>query len=257
MLAAVCFFYLTVVLRTLAEKDVLSGWLGIYLAVELLFGLLFTLVLWRPIRKFAWQNLYFIFQTLLALFLLVLHPHLDFTNVLLVLLTFQAVLVFPGRARRIWVAILLLLIILSLTILLGIYGLALALLPSAAGLILAAYVANLQEIETGQNKRQALLAELQQTNRQLTDYASQIEELSAIQERNRLARELHDSVSQTMFSINLHSQAARILFERDPEKLRLQLEQLQVLTHNALNEMRSLITDMRLPENETIESPTA
>jgi signal transduction histidine kinase len=257
ILAMVCFFYFTVILRTLAEGDYLSSRLPVYLALEFLFGVLFTLVLWHPIHRGIWQHLYFVFQSLLVLYLLIPYPRLDFFNVLLALLSIQAVLVFPDRTRWAWVVFLLLLIVLSLTILLGMYGLALALLPSTAGLVLPAYVAITQEIEAGQRKRQALLTELQEANRQLTDYAGQVEELSAIQERNRLARELHDSVSQTMFSISLHSRAARILLERDPQQLRPELEQLQSLTHNALDEMRSLIADLRPPEKNSAERPTS
>jgi signal transduction histidine kinase len=114
-----------------------------------------------------------------------------------------------------------------------------------------------QEIEMGQRKRQALLADLQQANQQLTESVAQVEELSAIQERNRLARELHDSVSQTMFSIGLHSRAVRILLVRDPDRLRPQLAQLQALTQEALTEMRSLISDLRPHESETGERPTS
>ena len=107
-----------------------------------------------------------------------------------------------------------------------------------------------------QLKRQALLANLQEANQQLTEFTAQVEELSAIQERNRLARELHDSVSQTLFSIILHSRSARILLERNPDRLRPQLAQLQVLTQSALTEMRSLIADLRPRENSSGERPT-
>jgi signal transduction histidine kinase len=256
ILAAVYFFYVTVILRTLAEMDALASWLPVYLGLEFLFGVLFTLVLWRPMQPGSWQHLYFGFQALLGVFLVVLHPHLDFTNVLLVMLSFQAALILSGWSRRIWVALLLLLIILSLMIFLGLYGLALALLPSTVAIVFQAYVAITQEIDAGQRKRQALLDELQEANRQMTAYAGQVEELATIQERNRLARELHDSVSQTMFSIELHSRAAHILLERSPDRLRLQLEQLQVLTQDALKEMRSLIADLRPQANLTGEQPT-
>jgi signal transduction histidine kinase len=245
ILAAVSFFYLTVVLRTLAESPFLSSWLPVYLGLEFLFGVLFTLVQWRPFESGAWPHLYFIFQSLLTLFLLVLHPTLDFTNVLHVLLSFQVAWIFSGWKRWFWVGILLLLIVLSLTILLGVSGLALSLLPAAVALVFPAYVAVMQEIESGQHERQVLLAELQEANRQLTDHAGQVKELSILQERNRLARELHDSVSQTMFSISLNSRASRILLERDPDRLRLQLEQLQGLTQNALEQMRGLISELR------------
>ncbi len=256
-LVAVCFFYVTVVLRTLAEADTLSRWLPVYLGLEFVFGVLFTLVLWRPIRWKIGRHLYFILQALLPLLLLTLHPRLDFTNVLLVMLSCQAALTFSGWSRWAWVIGLLVLIVLSETILLGAYGLALSLLPATVAIVFPAYVAITQEIEAGQRNRQALLAELQEANRQLTAYAGQVEELSIIQERNRLARELHDSVSQTLFSIGLHSRAARILLERDPHRLRPQLEQLQALTQDALKEMRSLIADLRPQEIDSDEGPTS
>jgi signal transduction histidine kinase len=255
-LLAVYFFYTTVVLRTLAESEALSSWLPIYLVLEFLFGSLFTLVLVRPIQRRVWQHLYFAFQSLIPLFLLALHPRLDFTNLLLVTLSFQAALTFSGRARWVWVVGLLVLIIVSETALLGVYGLALSLLPATVAIVFSAYVAITREIEAGQRNQQALLAELREANRQLTAYAGQVEELSAIQERNRLARELHDSVSQTMFGISLHSRAARILLERDPGRIKLQLEKLQVLTQDALKEMRSLIAGMHPSQNNPDEGPT-
>lgn len=255
VLAAVCFFYITVVLRTIAEGDLLSSRLVVYLALEFLYAVLFILVLVRPIHRIVWCHLYFVFQSLLALYLLIPFPQLDFLNVLLVLLSFQVALIFPVRLRWVWVPLLLLLIILSLTILLRWYGLALSLMPATIAIVLPAYVAITQEIEARQRDQQALLANLQQANRQLTAYAGQVEELAAIQERNRLARELHDSVSQTMFSISLNSRAARILLERDPERLQLQLDQLQALTKNALEQMRSLIADLRPQEIGTSERP--
>ncbi len=209
-----------------------------------------------PLRGVSWQHLYLSFQCLIPLFLVVLHPRLDFTNVLMVMLSYQAAMIFSGRARWAWVVGLLVLIILSETVLLGVYGLALALLPATVAIVLPAFVAITQEIETGQRNQQALVDKLQQANRQLTSYAGQVEELSAIQERNRLARELHDSVSQTMFSISLHSRAARILLERDPGRIKPLLEKLQSLTQDALKEMRSLINGMRPRQDNPDERPT-
>jgi signal transduction histidine kinase len=90
-----------------------------------------------------------------------------------------------------------------------------------------------------------LLNELQETHRQLEAQAGQVEELAAMQERNRLARELHDSVSQTMFSIVLNIRSTQILLEREPDRVRPQLEQLQELTSRALSQMRTLISQWR------------
>jgi signal transduction histidine kinase len=96
-----------------------------------------------------------------------------------------------------------------------------------------------------QMKSQALLSELQVANKKLQDYAFQVEELAAAEERNRLARELHDSVSQTIFSMTLTAQAARMLMESDPPRAVSLLDHLQTLSHNALAEMRTLIQELR------------
>jgi signal transduction histidine kinase len=76
-------------------------------------------------------------------------------------------------------------------------------------------------------------------------------ELSTIEERKRLARELHDSVTQTLFSIGLTAEAASALVESSPERARAELETLQELTGTALEEMRSLIFELRPAELET------
>jgi signal transduction histidine kinase len=70
-------------------------------------------------------------------------------------------------------------------------------------------------------------------------------ELSVIEERNRLARDLHDSVTQTLFSVVLTAEAATTLLDRDTAAARAQLERLQSLSRDALQEMRSLIFELR------------
>jgi signal transduction histidine kinase len=76
-------------------------------------------------------------------------------------------------------------------------------------------------------------------------------ELSTIEERKRLARELHDSVTQTLFSIGLTAEAAAELVESDPARSKEQLAHLQDLTRAAMLEMRSLIFELRPAELET------
>jgi signal transduction histidine kinase len=76
-------------------------------------------------------------------------------------------------------------------------------------------------------------------------------ELSTVEERKRLARELHDSVTQTLFSIGHTAEAAAELVEGDPARAREQLGHLQELTRTAMLEMRSLIFELRPAELET------
>jgi signal transduction histidine kinase len=180
----------------------------------------------------------------------------DFIAVLFVTLSYEAALVFPGIVRWRWVVVLIVLIGLPLIASQGMYGLALSLMPITACILFPAYVSVNQERENGLRASQALLVELQVTNHQLTTYTAQVEELSIIQEHNRLARQLHDSVSQTINSIIHLNQAAHVTLEHDPGQLDSQLEQLQVLTQSSLEQMRGLIASLRPPENRSAERPT-
>jgi len=75
-------------------------------------------------------------------------------------------------------------------------------------------------------------------------------ELSIISERNRLALELHDVVSQKLFSVMLTAEAAAAQLDRDPDAARRQLERLSELARESLDELRSLILGLRPPELE-------
>jgi signal transduction histidine kinase len=78
----------------------------------------------------------------------------------------------------------------------------------------------------------------------------QSRELSALSERNRLALELHDVVSQKLFSLMLTAEAAATQLDRDPEAARTQVNRLRKLAREALDELRALILGLRPPELE-------
>jgi GAF domain-containing protein/HAMP domain-containing protein len=73
----------------------------------------------------------------------------------------------------------------------------------------------------------------------------QAERSAAAAERNRLARELHDAVSQTLFSASLIADVLPRLWKRDPQRGEQSLAQLRQLTRGALAEMRTLLFELR------------
>jgi signal transduction histidine kinase len=75
-------------------------------------------------------------------------------------------------------------------------------------------------------------------------------ELSILSERNRLALELHDVVSQKLFSVMLTAEAAAAQMDRDVVAARAQIERLRELAGEALEELRALILGLRPPELE-------
>ena len=76
----------------------------------------------------------------------------------------------------------------------------------------------------------------------------QAEHNAILSERNRLARELHDAVTQTLFSASLIADVTPVIWKRNPEEGLQHLEELRQLTRGALAEMRTLLLEMR-PES--------
>src|SRR3954470_1100397 len=78
----------------------------------------------------------------------------------------------------------------------------------------------------------------------------QSRELSIAAERNRLALELHDAVSQKLFGLVLSAESAETLVERDPVAARGELSKVSELAKEALEELRSLVFELRPPDLE-------
>ncbi|GAC1374281.1 MAG: hypothetical protein NVS2B12_18760 [Ktedonobacteraceae bacterium] len=76
----------------------------------------------------------------------------------------------------------------------------------------------------------------------------QAQELAVLQERQRLARELHDSVSQALYGVVLGTRTARVLLQRDLKQLATLLDNIHAQAELGLTEMRTLIFELR-PES--------
>jgi signal transduction histidine kinase len=73
----------------------------------------------------------------------------------------------------------------------------------------------------------------------------QAQELAVVEERSRLARDLHDAVTQTLFSASLIADVLPRLWERNPDEGQRRLGELRELTRGALAEMRTLLLELR------------
>lgn len=75
--------------------------------------------------------------------------------------------------------------------------------------------------------------------------AKEIQERVAAEERNSLARDLHDAVSQTLFSASLIAEVLPRLWERNQDEGKKRLEEVRQLSRGALAEMRMLLLELR------------
>jgi signal transduction histidine kinase len=86
------------------------------------------------------------------------------------------------------------------------------------------------------------------TNARLYEHSR---ELSVLQERSRLARELHDAVTQKLFGIRAHARAAAVLADRDPalwSRVRAEIETVSALGAEAQAELRAIIDGLTPPD---------
>jgi signal transduction histidine kinase len=178
-------------------------------------------------------------QCVIVIALLLTKPIADYYGILFVGLSIIAGRDLPDRASVIWLTIFCLAVTLGLMAAYGVGG---------AANYFPVYIAGCLTIGLygrASRKSEALAAELSQANRRLHAYAERAEEAAAAQERAHLARELHDAATQTVFSMNLTAEAARIALKEDPEKVPGFIDTLQELARDALAEMRTLVRELR------------
>lgn len=86
---------------------------------------------------------------------------------------------------------------------------------------------------------------LAQANEQLRAYAQKVEELATVQERNRIARDVHDSLGHALTSLNIQMQTAVKLWKKEPVEAYSFLTQAQSLGKTAMQEVRKSVSTLR------------
>jgi signal transduction histidine kinase len=95
------------------------------------------------------------------------------------------------------------------------------------------------------------------SRRQQARFAQRDQQWAVLEERRRLARELHDSVTQLLFSITLIAQSVGSAWRRNPAEGEQRIHRLLELSQSALAEMRALLVELRPSDaNEQIPQPT-
>ena len=195
-----------------------------------------------------WFHVYLALQTIVVC-LLIFNPDFkeyDYFSLLYAILGMQAMqnLSFLGGAS--WILLFSLLIGYPFIRFEGpLEGSIRVLLFGSVMVFISAYALASRRTQEARTRNQSLLQQLQEANLQLQVYSDTLEQLGVAHERQRLARELHDSVTQTIFSMTLTTQSAMLLLERDPNRLAAQLERLNQLAQSALTEMHTLISELR------------
>jgi len=205
-----------------------------------------ALIIKGSLRK---AHIYFVAQTSLIISAMLLYFELDFFALLFLPLGGQAMFLFPRKTALVWITIFGSSIVVGQAIQFGtLEGLSFSFLYLAGLLFVASFSTLMMRANEARIQSDRLLDELQQAHRQLQEYAGQAEELATAKERNRLARELHDSVAQTLYGLTLQAEAAaRELNNGQTDKAVEQLHEIRDSAQQTLKETRLLIFELRPP----------
>jgi len=203
-------------------------------------------------------HIYLGVQTALIIGAMLLYYELDFFALLFLPIGGQAMFLFPRKTAFVWITIFGIAIVVGQTIQFGWPGgLSFTFLYLAGLLFVASFSTLMMRADEARLKSDQLLEELQGAHRQLQEYAGQAEELATAKERNRLARELHDSVAQTLYGLALQAEAAsRQLNAGQTEEVASYLHEIRESAQQTLQETRLLIFELRPPllESEGLAS---
>jgi signal transduction histidine kinase len=218
---------------------------GILLLFGLLMGVGPVLTKDMPGRVHA----YLVIQTGLVLLASLFHYELDFFALLYMPVCGQVMFFLPRREGLAWLGILIAVTAVGQAIQFGgLEGLSFTLLYAAALVFVAVLVSMILQADEARRRSDQLLAELQSAHDQLRAYANQAEELAVANERTRLARDLHDSVAQTLYGLTLQAEAAsRKLAAGQPQAVEAHLALIREDAQQTLQETRLLIFELRPP----------
>jgi signal transduction histidine kinase len=220
--------------------------------VLLVFLLLFLVVSLPSIEIGKWFHVYLGVQTVLVCLLMFMPGHIyyDYFTILFGILGMQAMQSLSYRNAVLWIGFFFILIGFRFISLQGVLkGLLNVILFGAVIIFLTAFSITTRRAQIANVHNQSLMKLLEDANLQLEAHSNTLKQLGVARERQRLGRDLHDSVTQTIFSMTLTTQAALLLLDRDPTRVGAQLDRLNQLAQLALAEMHTLITELRPEKN--------
>lgn len=215
----------------------------------------FAIIFFSP---FFWQGRAFLVHiglmalSALAAGLMTMRPGWNFFPILFFLMAPLAMTHLPVKSGLVWIGVFTLIVGAVYVAGNGVFGLAI-LLPFAAGYVFFG-IFGWMMVESERNRRRSeqLLEELQVAHRQLQEYAAQVEELSISQERNRIAREMHDTLGHRLTIASVQLEGAQRLIPSNPERAASIVGTVREQVKEGLTELRRTVAMLRASVEEDL-----
>jgi len=226
------------VIALLAKREILNDarWLAFAIGIFLFAVLADKTTL--PECQPRWSGWLLIAQGVVALALIPLGGYQLLTPMLTFITVSESQVILPSRWANVFDAAL----VAAVALVFGTYDVALGLEVGAG--YAAGYVFIVAFTRIARSEEQAR-RELERAHRQLADYANQVERLATMRERNRLAREVHDSLGHYLTALNVQLEIATKLMETNPARAREATAQAKQLASEGLAEVRRSVAALR------------
>ena len=205
-----------------------------------------------------WYLVYFIAQISLASTAILITPYFAQLWLMVLPLVSHAVMVVPPRWTPAILLFTIMVFVFPTEILAeGEAGIGTFLGISSGVVFVGIFTHVLAQAERARVQMQQMAQRLDGLNQQLREYAVQAEELATTKERNRLAREIHDSLGHYLTVINVQLEAARAVLDSDRDAAYKALEKAQSLAKDGLSEVRRSVAALRASPMQDRPLPSA
>ena len=199
------------------------------------------------------QRLLMALMTLNTLTLLAIPSNVDIYITIFFVLSVTAAVQFEPREWAAWIAGFVLLTFLYFLNSQGFQtGLMISILYAGAYYFFATFAKSMADANKAEAESQHLLSKLQDAHQRLQAYAAQVEELTIVDERSRMAREMHDTVGHKLTFSAVQLEAAQRLIAKDPGRAEQMVGTVREQIGEALDELRQTVAALRAPVEEDL-----
>jgi signal transduction histidine kinase len=223
-----------------------------YISIGLLILLLLGIAFYRPMtsRSNVNNQIGMAILTLLVSCLLIIEPGWSTFPILFFALAPISTVTFPIRRALLWISIFALITVIIFIWFQGLEGLIMSFSYVCGYLFFGIFGYLMVQAQESRKRTEELLIELQMAHQKLQDYANQLEELTIDRERNRLAREVHDTLGHQLTVSVVQLEGAQRLISSDPQRAFQMVATVREQVKSGLGELRRIVATLRTPENE-------
>ena len=194
------------------------------------------------------MRIYLVVEAAFVIALLLLNPNLNFYIILFYVLGTEALMSFSRREGYLWLGFFTLLTAILLFSLTDFVEAAITIPIYLGGFFFFVTFANATQLaNNARAESQRLLEELRATHRQLQEFAIKAEQLAVAEERNRLSREMHDTIGHRLTVASVQLEGVQKLISKDPAKAEKMTGTVREQVREALRELRQTVATLREP----------